>query len=467
MERPGVPDEKHFPSAMSEQDAMFWNLERSTSMSSTVAAVSLLDRMPDRALTLRKLQRATRRIPRLRQRVVVLPRLLSTPVWEECPDFDLAYHVRWVSAPGDGSFEGVLELAASLAMQPFDFDRPLWEFTIVGGVEGVERGRAAIIQKLHHCVTDGVAGVRMMREFFDLERDASLADLHDEEPHAVSRAVWEIAAARLGRRLRERPRAARRQLKQIVDALGRPVDTLRQGVRDVRALGSMMLPGPGPMSPVMRGRSRNLRFAALDLRTEGLKSAAHRAGCKLNDAFLAGIAAGFGRYHSKLGRAAESLQLTFPINLHGDDSGLGGNRVGVARILLPIRPAEAISRMQACRELVSGQHGGPSDGAMAWVAAASNRLPPSLLGVVGNFADRNDLVASCVPGLTIPLFIAGSRIESLYTFGPLAGAAVNLTLFSYCGQANVALTIDPAAIPDRELMVSCLQEGFDEILKVG
>ena len=113
-----MPQDEFFPHAMSEQDAMFWNLERGTSLSSTVAAVSLLDRMPDRDLTLRKLVRATRRIPRLRQRVVVLPRLLSTPVWEECADFDLSYHVRWVSAPGDGSLAGVLELAASASSPP-------------------------------------------------------------------------------------------------------------------------------------------------------------------------------------------------------------------------------------------------------------------------------------------------------------------------------------------------------------
>jgi hypothetical protein len=63
--------------------------------------------------------------------------------------------------------------------------------------------------------------------------------------------------------------------------------------------------------------------------------------------------------------------------------------------------------------------------------------------------------------------MAGSRIESLYTFGPLAGAAVNLTLLSYREQSNIAVALDPAAIPDPELLVECLREGFDEILKIG
>lgn len=463
-----MAQDDHFPHAMSEQDAMFWNLERGASLSSTVSAVSLLDRMPDRAFALRKLERAVRSIPRLRQRVVVLPRLLSTPVWEECTDFDLSYHVRWISAPGDGSLAGVLELAAALAMQPFDRNRPLWELTIVDGVEG---DGAAIIQKLHHCVTDGAAGIRMMREFFDLERDAPLPDLPRHERNATlapQRKLWRIAAEQLGRQLREQPRVAREGVKRITGAIRRPIDTLHRGSVDFRALASMLSSGPGPMSPFMRGRSRNLRFAVLDLRTDSLKSAAHTAGCKLNDAFLAGIAAGFSHYHARLGHVPETLQLSFPVSLRGEGSvTLGGNHLGITRILLPLGSAKPTARIRACHELVSSQRERPSDQAMELVAAATNRLPPSLLGVVAHATGSNDLIASCVRGLKIPLFMAGSRIESLYAFGPLAGAAVNLTLLSYREQSNIAVVLDPAAIPDPELLLRSLREGFDEILKTG
>ena len=53
-------------------------------------------------------------------------------------------------------------------MQAFDRARPLWEFTVV---EGLEDERAGLIMKVHHAITDGVGGVKLMLETFDAERE--------------------------------------------------------------------------------------------------------------------------------------------------------------------------------------------------------------------------------------------------------------------------------------------------------
>ncbi len=60
-----------------------------------------------------------------------------------------------------------MELATRLHQQPFERGRPLWEFVVV---EGLPDGRAAMVQKLHHTVTDGVGGLRLAERFLDLER---------------------------------------------------------------------------------------------------------------------------------------------------------------------------------------------------------------------------------------------------------------------------------------------------------
>ena len=80
---------------------------------------------------------------------------------------------------------------------------------------------------------------------------------------------------------------------------------------------------------------------------------------------------------------------------------------------------------------------------------------------------KSDIVATSMPGPTTPLFLAGRRVDSFFTFGPTAGAAMNATLFRYLDQASVGLTVDPAAVPDLELLGACMTEAFDQVLSLG
>ena len=57
-------------------------------------------------------------------------------------------------------------MARIAAMTAFDRARPLWEFTLVEQLEG---GRAALVMKLHHSLTDGLGGMQLMLTLFDVE----------------------------------------------------------------------------------------------------------------------------------------------------------------------------------------------------------------------------------------------------------------------------------------------------------
>jgi hypothetical protein len=75
-----------------------------------------------------------------------------------------------------------------------------------------------------------------------------------------------------------------------------------------------------------------------------------------------------------------------------------------------------------------------------------------------------DFVASNVPGPRFDVFVAGAHIDAIFGFGPLAGAAVNATLFSYRDRLHLGLATDPAAVPDPETLLECLEKGFAEVL---
>ena len=58
-------------------------------------------------------------------------------VWsiDKDPDFDLAFHVRRVDAPGAATIDTLLEMARIAAMADFGRDRPLWEVTLIDGLD--------------------------------------------------------------------------------------------------------------------------------------------------------------------------------------------------------------------------------------------------------------------------------------------------------------------------------------------
>jgi WS/DGAT/MGAT family acyltransferase len=462
-----MSDEIEFPRSMGSYDTIMWRIEDDPVLRATAAAVTLLARNPRRAVLEAKLSRATELIPRLRQRVVELPRLLSNPVWAWDPDFDLSYHLRWMRAPGEGTLGEVLELAASLCMQGFDRDRPLWEFAVVEDLEG---GRAALIQKLHHAVTDGVAGLRLMQKTYDREAEppSPAAKERKGQPREEG-GTLALALEAVARRAAAQPAQARRLLADAFRFARHPLENTRQTLSDVAAMAPLLTPSLEPLSPILRQRSSRYRYAVLELPLAGLKAAGRAARCKINDAFLAAVTGGFRRYHERHGAPVEALRASVPISLRAQGGGaVSGNAFSLARFCVPLAERDPKRRMRKIRALVERERARPAGAYLDGITGAMNLLPAAALTrIVGAGARGVDFIASCVPGLPVRLYLAGAPVEAFYTFGPTVGTAVNATLFSYLESASVAINADPAAVPDPALLLECMSQGFDEVLKVG
>ena len=59
-------------------------------------------------------------------------------------------------------------LAGAIASVPLDRSRPLWDLSIV---EGLEDGLLGLVVKVHHSAMDGTAGLEILYSLFDLEPD--------------------------------------------------------------------------------------------------------------------------------------------------------------------------------------------------------------------------------------------------------------------------------------------------------
>ena len=464
-----------FQDRMSDSDAIMWNIETDPALRSTIICLWVLDRSPNWSRLSGKLEEAALAIPRLRQRVAADPLGIAPPAWEEDPNFDVAFHIRRHSAPGDGSLRALMDAAQPLGMQSFDRDRPLWEFHLYEGLEG---GRAGVIMKLHHSISDGVGLVRMTEGMIERTREEGEVDA-EEEAHPLSLRPGVEAPSdreRVRRALEDRAAKAwertsglaRFAAKSAFDAVRRPQETAKSAVDGVQSLRRLLAPVTEPMSPAMRGRSFSCRYDAVFMPLAELKRAGKAAGGTVNDAFVAGVAGGLRRYHEALGKPTDELRMSMPINLREGDKGKeAGNQFIPVRFPVPVGIEDPVERMQEIRRRVADQRSEPALPLMDEISAVIGALPgDGAARFSGMMMKAMDFTTSNVPGPRFPVYMSGAKVEHTFGFGPVAGGALNVTCFSYDGEIAVGINMDPAAVTDPSLLAECMRKGFDEVCAV-
>jgi diacylglycerol O-acyltransferase / wax synthase len=461
------PDE--FDLQMSDADALMWTVEKDPTLRSTVVTLLTFDRSPDWEALVERVDRGSRLIPRLRQRVVTPMMRVGPPCWSADPHFDLSYHLRRVRAPEPGSFECVLDLARNAAMAGFDRARPLWEYTVVDGLAG---GRSAFVIKVHHSMTDGVGGMKLLMMLFDLERDPGDPGPCDELHALPEFGPFGLVGRSLERRRRQAFDVAKLGLANAAGAARSasrdPEGALREAARVMRSLAAFLAPATTPRSPIIGARSLGRRLATLDVPLDDLKRAAKAVGGSLNDAFLAAVVGGLQRYHQLHGVDPAELRMVMPINVRGEGAALGGNHFTPARFLVPLQIADPEERMQVLGQRARAVRDEPAVALTDTLAMVLNQLPARVTTTFfGAMLKGSDFVTSNVPGSPFPLYVAGAELERLYPFGPLSGTAANVTLLSHCDTCCVGINTDAVAIPDTPEFAKSVEGGFSEVLALG
>ena len=473
------PTELHYDEWMSESDALIWRVERNPLLRSTIVGVWMLDAAPTRQRMDATVARALDRLPRLRQRVIDDP--VTTPRWENDPYFDLDAHYSWARLPGKKvRRRDVLDFAARMAGRSFDRDRPLWELVVI---DGLTKGRAAAVIKVHHAIADGLGMVEMLAHLVDLGPDdtdnTGDVDGDDRTEHAATldgartsaitrmpgRAILHRAAteASTGRRL------GTATMRAAAGLARNPLGSLQRFGRTTESVARVVKPTTTPLSPLLTGRSMSSRFDNLRRPLAEVNAAARAADVTINDVFVAIVLDGVWRYHHALGAECDRVHLTIPISVRTQaEAGEATNRFVPTRLDVDVGNRNPAERIAAAHRTLRRAREEPALPYVNDISATIGRLgTATAVTLLGSMMQGSDVTASNVPGPQFPLWSAGAKIGEFYAFGPLAGSAINITLFSYNGTISLAMHTDRAAVTDGDLLVDSLEAAADSMLAVG
>ncbi len=455
---------------MSDAEALMWKLEKDPSLRSTFLSISFLDRPPSFEGFRRRMARAVAGLPRLRQRVVPAPARLAPPAWVDDPSFDLDFHVRRVALPAPGTERQLLDLAAVELQDALDRARPLWRYTIVEGLSG---GRAALLAKMHHTVTDGEGGLRLSAMFVDLERDAPDPPAPEVEPGAGpdGPAPRSGVAEALADGLRRQLGIGRRLATTTVEALLQPerLQTLAADAPEIlRSLMRQMAVADQARSPLWAGR-RSLRrhFEILSIDLEQLKVASKALGGTVNDGFVCGVAGGAAAYHRAKGVDVDELRVSMPVSTRVDESP-GGNAFTPTRALVPAGILDPAERFEVTHQRLEATRRERTVGMTDTFAGILNALPTSMaINLARQQVETVDLATSNLRGAPWDLFVAGAEVLGTYPMGPTAGTAFNATVLSYRGSLDMGINVDLAAVDEPALLRDCIAGSFAELVALG
>ncbi|MFV2039347.1 MAG: wax ester/triacylglycerol synthase domain-containing protein [Acidimicrobiales bacterium] len=448
---------------MSATDQLLWIGDRHPDLRSTVVSVAIIDGTPSRQDLADRWERMARAVERLRQRVCASPVSIAPPRWEPDADFDINNHLRWApELATPRTMRDVLDIAAAKASEPFPTDRPLWEVT---AVPALPDGQFALVQKFHHAITDGINAVRMQLELFDFEAHPAPVDatpVPDDPPPGQAGGVGDAIRWDLRRRM-----DALAMARKGADELRRhPASSLKGAAETGTSLARVGQLASAPLSALMTGREDRRRFDTLTLPLGRAKQAGRSAGTKLNAVFLAGLSVGLRRYHDHHQTPQAQLRLGIPISTRTDETTTNafvGTRFG-----FPLVYEDLPSHLRTLERLVKTNATERALTVLPALSAQIARLPePAATRVFRRLLAGTDVQASNVPGSPLPMFLAGHPLLHQFAFGPTTTAALNVTLLSYVDALDIAVASNTGAIPDPEVLLQSLEEGFGEVLELA
>lgn len=363
-------------------------------------------------------------------------------------DVDLEYHVRHSALPAPGGERGLGELVSHLHGVALDRSRPLWTCHVI---EGLENNRFAVYVKVHHALTDGVGGMRLMTQSLSTTAAGAWT------------APWQHVPA---------PRSARATVAKSASGslLGTAVPLVRGFAGLVRRTGEPVVrPFEAPTTPLNGPITAARRVATQQLDLAQVSAVAKATGTSVNDVFLAVCSAGLRRHLADYDLLPDRpLIAGVPVSLR-EPGETGANAVGYLWAGLATDVADPQERLAAIHRSMQASKDHlkqlpPRARKVFTLATMAPVIGVLLTGVGATRRPPMNITISNVPGPRQPLFLNGARLEGFYPVSiAVQGQALNITCVTYDGKLNIGFTGCRDSLPHLQRIAVYAGEALDEL----
>jgi WS/DGAT/MGAT family acyltransferase len=394
---------------------------------------------------------------RFRQKVVQPPLKFLPPRWVDDPHFDIDSHIHRVALPEPGDQAALQQLTNDLMSTPLDFSKPLWQIHLV---ENFGDG-CALICRLHHCIADGIALMRVLLSLTDAaESGTDVAGSGTVPPVKTGYSGASPSGDLVHEGLEVLTNPEKRQA------------ALRIGAEGAISLANLLLLPPDPPTPLKGALGVQKRCAwSLPIPLADVKAIGEVTDSTVNDVLLTAVSGALGRYLRSRGESVGGLDIraVVPVNLRPVDGPIKlGNAFGLVFLPLPIGIDDPLDRLRELKRRMDGIKSTPEALVTFGILNATGAAGPQIEEIVVSiFEKKATTVMTNVPGPREVRYFAGKPIKGLMFWVPQSGRlGLGVSILSYAGDVLVGIASDAGLTPDPESIVEATHVEFDGLMQL-
>jgi len=391
---------------------------------------------------------------------------LSLPSWIPDPDFDVANLMRRATLPAPGGEEELMEWLGDFFSHRLDRAHPLWETTLLDGLEG---DRWVLATKAHHCLVDGISGVSVAAVLLDAEPEPA------PDAKALAELTAEAEAAAGGGERHGALGLLRGAIGGGVDAALHPRKIL-SALSQSRAMAETLIRDEliaAPHTSINEEIGGGRRFDAVDVSLEELKEIKGNLEGTVNDVVLAACAGGLKRFFEARGeQEVDQIRVMVPVNLREASEEMAlGNRVSSLFVDLPVSEPDPLLRFRKVAAAVGDLKERGAVGGTDAVIELAGLAPPMVQSVIARLAFTPrlfNLTITNVPGPPATLYSMGAPMRRIIPQVPIfSGHAVGIAVVSYDGVVTFGLNADRDTVPDLGVLREGIEASLAELREVA